>query len=95
MPNKDKQDKSYSQMKKDQMGREGELLSQLMGSSEQLQELSGYEAGLDSRNNEILFKITNEMEDTRGALKEAEALVERLRRHLAQLEGMHKILTKK
>ena len=44
---------------------------------------------------ESLFKITNEMEDTKSALKEAEALVERLRRHLAQLEGMHKILTKK
>ncbi len=94
MQNRDK-DRSFSKMKKDELGRESELLSQLMGSSDELKELSGYEAGADSRNNEILFKITNEMEDTRGALKQAEALVERLRRHLAQLEGMHKILTKK
>jgi hypothetical protein len=35
------------------------------------------------------------MEDTRSALREAEGLVERLRKHLNQLEGIHKILTKK
>jgi phosphoribosylaminoimidazole carboxylase (NCAIR synthetase) len=88
-------DKSYSQMKKDQLGRESELLSQLMGSSDELKSLSGYDTQMNVKRNEILFKVTTEMEDTKNALKEAEALVERLRKHLAQLEGMHKILTKK
>jgi len=87
--------KPYSQMKKDQLGRENDLLSQLMGSSDELKALSGYDAQMDTKRNEILFKVTTEMEDTKNALKESEALVERLRKHLAQLEGMHKILTKK
>ncbi len=87
-------DKSFGQMKKDQLGRESELLS-LMGTAEELKALGGYEGQLDSRRNEILFNVTTQMEDTRNALKEAEALVERLRKHMAQLEGIHKILTKK
>lgn len=87
-------DKSFGQMKRDQMGRESELMS-LMGSTEELQALAGKEGQLDIKRNEILFNVTTQMEDTRNSLKEAEALVERLRKHLNQLEGIHKILTKK
>lgn len=87
-------DRSFGDMKKDQMGRESELMS-LMGSAEELQALAGKEGQLDIRRNEILFNVTTQMEDTRNSLKEAEALVERLRRHMSQLEGIHRILTKK
>jgi hypothetical protein len=66
-----------------------------MGSAEELKALSGFEDDLGTRRNEILFKVQNEMEDTRNALKEAEQLVERLRRHFSQLEGIQRILTKK
>ena len=93
MPNRDP--RSFTDMKRDQMGREADVLSQLMGDAQELRALSGREAEMDGKRNEILFKITTEMEDTRGALKDAEALVERLRKHMAQLEGMYKILTKK
>jgi hypothetical protein len=93
MPNRDP--RSFSDMKRDQMGREGDVLSQLMGDAQELRALSGREVEMDSKRNEILFKITTEMEDTRAALKDAEALVERLRKHMAQLDGMYKILTKK
>ena len=88
-------DKSFSQMKKDQVGREADFLSSVMGEAQELQSLAGRELEMETRRNEILFKVTNEMEDTRNALREAEALVERLRKHLDQLVGMHKILTKK
>jgi len=88
-------DKSFSDMKREQLGRENEVLNQLMGDAQELKALSGFEADMGTKRNEILFKITTEMEDTRSALREAEALVERLKRHLSQLEGMHKILTKK
>ena len=88
-------DKSYSELKKEQLGRESELLSQLLGSFGQLNDLSAFESDLGLRRNEILFKVTVEIEDTKSALKQAEQLVERLKKHLSQLEGLHHILTKK
>jgi hypothetical protein len=85
----------FSQIKKDQMGREGDLLNTLMGSEEELKALAGYEQDLGARRNEILFKVQVQMEDTRNELRKAEELVDRLKKHLMQLEGMHRILTKK
>ena len=88
-------DKSYGQLKKEQLGRESDLLSQLLGSSGELKDLTNLEADLGIRRNEILFKVTVEIEDTKNALKQAEQLTERLKKHLNQLEGLHRILTKK
>lgn len=87
-------DRSFGDLKKDQMGRENELMN-IIGSAEELAALSGKEGQLEIKRNEILFNVTTQMEDTRNALREAEGLVERLRKHLNQLEGIHKILTKK
>lgn len=87
--------KSFSQIKKDQLGREGDLLNQLMGSEEELKMLTGFEGELGTKRNEFLFKVQSQMEDTRNRLREAEQLVERLKRYLSQLEGIHRILTKK
>jgi len=88
-------DKSYSQLKKEQLGRESELLSQLLASAGELKDLTAFEADLGVRRNEILFKVTVEIEDTKSSLKQAEQLVERLKKHLKQLEGLYRILTKK
>ena len=88
-------DKSYGQLKKEQLGRESELLSELMGDTEELRGLAEFEAGLGVRRNETLFKVTVEMEDTKSALMQAERLVQRLKRHLTQLEELHRALTKK
>jgi hypothetical protein len=88
-------DKSYGQIKKDDMGSEGELYSQLMGKGGEYGDLETFEADLGVRRNEMLFKINTDMEDTKGRLKQAEQLCERLRRRLAELEGMYRILTKK
>jgi hypothetical protein len=87
--------KSFNQIKKDQLGREGDLLNQLMGSEEELKMLAGFEGELGTKRNEFLFKVQAQMEDTRNRLREAEQLVERLKRYLSQLEGIHRILTKK
>ena len=54
-----------------------------------------FEADLGVRKNELLFKINTDMEDTRVRLKQAEQLCERLRKRLAELEGIYRILTKK
>jgi len=87
--------RAFSQLKKDQLGREGDFLNQLMGSEEELKALAGFENELGSRRNEFLFKVQSQMEDTKNRLREAEQLVERLKRYLSQLEGIHHILTKK
>ena len=87
--------RAFSQLKKDQLGREGDLLNQLIGSEEELKALAGFEGELGARRNEFLFKVQAQMEDTKNRLREAEQLVDRLKRYLSQLEGIHHILTKK
>lgn len=88
-------DKSFGQIKKEQAGREGELYSQMMGKTGEYGNLETFEADSAVRRNELLFKINADMEDTKNALKQAEALVDRLRRRLDELQGMYRILTKK
>ncbi len=85
----------YSQIRREQAGRESDLLSSLLDSSEELKRLTGFEADIGIRRNEILFKVTTQIEDTRSQLKQAEQLVQRLKKHLGQLEGLHRALTKK
>jgi hypothetical protein len=87
--------KSFSQIKRDQLGRENELLSQMMGTEEELKALEGFDGDLGNRQNELLFRVQTQMEDTRNDLKKAEQLVDRLKKRLNQLEGIHRILTKK
>jgi hypothetical protein len=88
-------DKPFEKIKKDQMGRESELYSQLMDKAGEFGNLETFEADSAIRRNELLFKIQTDMEDTKNALKQAEQLTERLRRRLSDLEGMYRILTKK
>ena len=77
------------------MDREGELYSQMTGKAGEFGDLETFEADSAVRRNELLFKINTDMEDTKNALKQAEALVDRLRRRLDELQGMYRILTKK
>ena len=88
-------DKPFEKIKKDQMGREGELYSQLLDKSGEFGNLETFDADSAVRRNELLFKIQSDMEDVKNALKQAEQLADRLRRRLNELEGMYRILTKK
>ena len=88
-------DKSFGQIKKDHIGREGELYSKLLSESGEFGNLETFEADSAVKRNELLFKIQNDMEDTKNALKQAEDLTARLRRRFNELEGMYRILTKK
>ncbi len=85
----------YNPGKHDQMNQSGDFLNEVVGMKEEIRVLSGFESGEDARKNEMLFKVTTEIEDTRNALRQAEQLVSRLRTRLDQLESMHRILTKK
>jgi hypothetical protein len=85
-------DRTFGQQKKEQPGREEDTLSGVLG---EIGNIKGREADLSIKRNETLFKIANDIEDTRNALKEAEAWVDKLKKHLNQLEGVYRSLTKK
>ena len=88
-------DNSFGQMRKDQIPREGELYSNLMGGAGEFGDLENLLANSDVRRNELLFKLTTQIEDAKSALKQAEQLADRWRKRVAELEGMYRILTKK
>ena len=59
--------KSYEELARDQKVRESNFLSDVG-------ELTDLEANLGQRRDEILFKITTELEDTKNALDQVEQL---------------------
>ncbi len=79
--------KSYEELVREQGKREGSFLSDVG-------ELSDFENNLGQRRDEILFKITTEMEDTRNALSQVEQLAQRLRKYLDRLKNIYQTLSK-
>jgi uncharacterized protein YceH (UPF0502 family) len=79
--------KSYEELAREQGKRESSFLSDLG-------EASDFEADLGQRRDEILFKITTEMEDTKNALNQVEKLAQRLRKYLDRLEKIYQTLSK-
>ncbi len=85
--------KSLDQLTSEQMQREGRLLSQLLGESG-MEDLACFEASLTEQQSRLLFEITTEIEDTENALEQADQLVQRLKKHLEQLKGLQRVLSK-
>ena len=85
--------KSFGELSREQAQRESSLLSRLM-SETKAEDLAQFEAELTQRQSQVLFEITTEMEDTEGALKQAEQLVQRLKKHLEQLKELRRVLSK-
>jgi DNA segregation ATPase FtsK/SpoIIIE-like protein len=79
--------KSYDELAREQKTRESSFLSDVG-------ELSDFEADLGQRRDEILFKITTEMEDTKNALNQVEQLAQRLRKYLDRLRNIYQTLSK-
>ena len=79
--------KSYEELAKEQGMRESSFLIDLG-------EMSDFEADLGQRRDEILFKITTEMEDTKNALTNVEQLAQRLRKYLDRLRNISQTLSK-
>ena len=44
--------------------------------------------------NELLFKLSTEIENTEGNLKKAEHMVDKLKKHLKQLQELQRVLSK-
>ena len=79
--------KSYEELAREQGKRESSFLSDVA-------EVSDFESDIGHRRDEILFKITTEMEDTKNALNQVEQLAQRLRKYLDRLEKMYQTLSK-
>jgi hypothetical protein len=79
--------KSYEELAREQRMRESSFLSDVG-------ELTDLEASLGQRRDEILFKITTELEDTKNALDQVEQLAQRLRKYLDRLKNIYQTLSK-
>jgi hypothetical protein len=79
---------------KDQSKKEKQFLDEFSSELGNLEDLQNFEGDLTTRRKEILFKVTTEMEDTQTALRKAEELVARLKKHLTLLEGLQRLLSK-
>ena len=88
----------FSQIKKDHQDGQNDIYNQIAnaqpGSGQGPEDFTRFETDSANRRNELLFNITTQIEETKGKLKQAELLVERLRQSLREYEEMYKTLTK-
>jgi len=87
----------FGQIKKDHLSGQNDIYGQISNApapSGGVEDFTSFEADAANRRNELLFNITNQIEETKAKLKQAEMLVERLRQSLREYEEMYKTLTK-
>ncbi len=77
----------------DQKRRESKLLSEMLGEAG-YDDIAAYEANLAEQNSRLLFSIQAEIEDTEVALGQTEQLVLKLKKHVARLKALQKVLSK-
>ena len=90
------QDK-FGQIKKDHLSGQNDIYSQISNVPAPgggVEDFGTFETDSANRRNELLFNITTQIEETKGKLKQAEMLVERLRQSLREYDEMYKTLTK-
>ena len=90
------QDK-YGQIKKDHLSGQNDIYSQISNApapSGGAEDFTSFEVDAANRRNELLFNITNQIEETKAKLRQAEQLVERLRNSLREYEEMYKTLSR-
>ncbi|MCD6599410.1 MAG: hypothetical protein J7L19_02405 [Dehalococcoidia bacterium] len=85
--------RSFGELSNEQAQRENDALSYLVDAS-QIGKPADLEAELGERRSEILFKVITDMEDTENALIEVGQLEQRLKKHLAQLKDLQRVLSK-
>jgi len=85
--------KFFGQTDDEQSQGKGALLSRLLGEVG-IEDLIHFETDLTERQNQVLFKIATELEDTEHALRQAEQLIQRLKKHLDQLKDLQRVLSK-
>lgn len=87
----------FGQIKKDHLSGQNDIYSQISNApapSGGAEDFNAFEVDAANRRNELLFNITNQIEETKAKLRQAEQLVERLRNSLREYEEMYKTLTR-
>ena len=84
----------FGQIKKEHMNGQNDLYNQIANAQPSQEDFKTFEVDAANRRNELLFNITTQIEETKGKLKQAELLVERLRQSLREYEEMYKTLTR-
>ena len=84
----------FGQIKKDHIDGQSELYDQIANAQPSQEDFTRFEADTANRRNELLFNITTQIEETKGKLRQAEQLAERLRQSLREYEEMYKTLTR-
>ncbi len=85
---------SLDRLAGEQQRREGKLLAEMLGEAG-YDDLATYEANLAEQQSRLLFSIQAELEDTEMALRRAEQLAQKLKKHLDRLKGLQKVLSSK
>jgi hypothetical protein len=84
----------FGQSNKDRMNGPADVYGQIANPQPSQEDFTTFEADSANRRNELLFNITTQIEETKGKLKQAELLAERLRQSLREYEEMYKTLTR-
>ena len=69
-----------------------EAMSQIAAQAASLTTSGKIGTDLDNQRNELLWKITAQIDETKSNLEQAEMTVKSLKKHLTQLESLKKIL---
>jgi hypothetical protein len=85
--------KFFNRTKDEQAQGKSELLSRLIDEIG-MEDLINFETDLSGRQNQVLFQIATEIEDTEGALRQAEQLIKKLKKHLEQLKDLQRVLSR-
>jgi len=85
--------KFFNRTNDEQAQGKSELLSRLIDEIG-MEDLINFEADLSGRQNQVLFQIATEIEDTESALRQAEQLIKKLKKHLEQLKDLQRVLSK-
>jgi len=85
--------KFFNRTNDEQAQGKSELLSRLIDEIG-MEDLINFETDLSGRQNQILFQIATEMEDTESALRQAEQLIKKLKKHLEQLKDLQRVLSR-
>lgn len=84
---------SFGRLERERAKNEADVLSHIMGELG-MEDLAQVETDLAERQNKVLFQIATELEDTEGALRQAEQLVKRFKKRLEQLKDLQRVLSK-
>ena len=81
-----------SSIQRDIIDRGEELLAQLAKEGQKLGDIGRVDAELSTRRNELLFRLNDQIENTKRVLQQTQEMEKRLKKHLNQLESLRRIL---